>query len=255
VLLVPAVFLAGGIGQTSLLMAALLYLGATIPKRPLVAGMLFGLAAVIKPQALILLPIVLIVARQWWMILAACATAGSISLAATLTFGGNIWVEWLASLPNFIAANDAAWSARYLSLPGPLKVVPLVIGALGCGLAARSRRFEQAVFIAVAATLLGSPHAMDYDEAILAPFATAAALEARWRGIPFWIATFLPPSRYAVAALALMACTANFPIWRQGTLRETVAALLNLIRSGGKSLASNDRSRVTVRSPGDSRSA
>jgi hypothetical protein len=216
VLLSPAVFLAAGVGQTSLLMAAMLYLGARMPKRPLAAGVMFGLAAVIKPQVIILLPIVLLAARQWRTIVAASVTASSLSLVATLAFGWHIWADWLASLPAYVAANDAAFSHRYLSLPGPLKFVPAAAGALACGWAARARKLEQAVFIAIAAALLSSLHSMDYDAAILAPFAVAAALDTGWRGAPFFIGAFLPASRYAVAALALMACAMNLSILKAG---------------------------------------
>jgi hypothetical protein len=87
VLMVPAVFLAGAIGQTSLIMAAALYLGASLPERPTIAGVLFGLAAVIKPQALVLMPVVRLAAGQWRMFFAAALTVGLLSLVAAVAYG------------------------------------------------------------------------------------------------------------------------------------------------------------------------
>lgn len=121
-------------------------------------------------------------------------------------------MDWLGSLPAYLAANDATWAHRYLSLPGLWRAAPLALGAVACAWAARSQRLEQAVFIAIAAALLGSMHALDYDAAILAPFAVAAGLNAGWRGAPFLIMAGLPASPFSVLALGVLASTSNFSL-------------------------------------------
>ena len=56
------------------------------------------------------------------------------------------------------------------------------------------------MFIAVAAALLGSLHAMDYDGAVLAPFAVSAAFSNRWFGLAYAAAIAIPPSVLTVLA-------------------------------------------------------
>jgi hypothetical protein len=200
VLFAPAVFLAGIIGQTSLLMGAALFAGATLLSRPMIAGVLFGLAACIKPQVVVLAPLVLIAGGHWRALAAAAATGLAISLGATALYGFHIWADWLVSLQTFVQSNDVAWQDRYLSLPGLWRIAPLAIGAVAAWRLADDP--ERAIGIAVAAALLGSLHAMDYDAAILAPFALSAALAGGWVAAPFVVALLLPPSIWPVLLFA-----------------------------------------------------
>lgn len=198
----PAVFMAEVGGQTSLIMGALVFLGATLRQRPLLAGALFGVAACIKPQAVVLLPLVLLAAGQWRMLMGAAASGLSLSLAATLVYGPGVWSDWLGSLPAFLAANDKAWTGRYLALPGLWKFAALAAGAAAAAYAGRRGQLELGTFIAVAAAMLSSLHTMDYDAAILAPFAVSAALSNRWSGIFYAAGIAFPPSAPTVLALA-----------------------------------------------------
>jgi len=94
---------------------------------------------------------------------------------------------------------------RYLALPGLWKAVPIVAGGALAWLAGRRGRYEAGIFIAVAAALLGSFHAIDYDAAILAPFAVSAALTAGWRGWGCLAAMLCPPTAWSVASLGGLA--------------------------------------------------
>ncbi len=205
VLLVPMVFLSGLIGQTSLIMGACLYGGASLRQRPILAGALLGVAACIKPQVVVLLPFVLIGAGRWRVMASAAITGLLLCAAATAVYGVGIWSDWLGSLPGFLKANDIAWTGRYLALPGAWKLVALAVGAAAAWWAGRRDRVELGVFIAIAAALLGSLHAMDYDAAILAPFAVSAALARRWWGLPYAVALLVPASPWSVLALGAMA--------------------------------------------------
>jgi hypothetical protein len=205
VLAAPAVFMAGMIGQTSLIMGALLFAGATLPKRPILAGALFGVAACIKPQAVVLVPLMLLAAGRWRTLAGAAATGLLLCVAATLVYGPDVWSHWLRSLPSFLQINDTRFAGRYLALPGFWKVAALLVGAVASWLAGRSGQVERGVFIAIAMALLGSLHAMDYDAAILAPFAVSAALCLRWPAFAYAATLVLPPSTWTVLAMGTLA--------------------------------------------------
>jgi len=205
VLLVPIVFLSEINGQTSLIIGACLFGAVSLRRQPILAGVLLGLAVCIKPQIVVVLPVAFLAAGFWRVLLSAALSALLISSAATLAYGVGAWSDWLGSLPAWLQVNDAAWARRYLSLPGAWKIVALVLGASASWWSARRGRFELSAFIAVAAALLGSLHAMDYDLAVLAPFAISAALARRWWGIPYGAALLAPPSAWSVLALAVMA--------------------------------------------------
>lgn len=97
VLAFPPVLITLTHGQTSFLLAALLGGSVLMAVRgqAALAGVLFGLAA-FKPQFGVLVPIVLLAARQWRIIGWAVATVATSALLASLMFGYGIWAEWLA---------------------------------------------------------------------------------------------------------------------------------------------------------------
>lgn len=205
VLMVPVVFPAAIVGQTSLFMAACLFGAATLTKRPWLAGVLLAVAACIKPQVGVFIPLVLLASRQWAVIAWAAGVAAALCALSTLIYGPGIWGDWLHSLPEWLRVNDKVWSGRYLSLPGGWKVAAAVIGAVAAWYAGRRGQIELGLLIAIAAALLSSLHAMDYDAAILAPFALAAALRRGWKGAPYLVAIFLPASPWSVLALGVFA--------------------------------------------------
>jgi hypothetical protein len=71
------------------------------------------------------------------------------------------------------------------------------------------------MMIAIAAALLGSLHALDYDAAILAPFGVAAAGRRSWLAAPYVVALVFPPTLLTpllfIATALLEACWA--PSW------------------------------------------
>ena len=205
VLAVPAVFMAGISGQTSLVIGAALFACATLPSRPWIAGMLLGIAACIKPQAVILAPIVFLAVGHWRVLAGAAVTGLALVLAATVAYGWRIWLDWLQLLPTVVSSTDAAFTGRILALPGLWKLAAIAVGIVGAWIAARRDRPRLAMTIAVAATLLGSLHSLDYDAAILAPFALAAVLGGGWIAIAYAGALVLPPSSWTVLALGTLA--------------------------------------------------
>lgn len=95
----PAVFWVLGLGQNSFLTAGLMGLGMLLlPGRPFLAGLALG-AMCYKPHFGLLLPLVLLIGRQWWAIAgAALAVLGLVGLSVAL-FGVETWRAY------FIAAQ------------------------------------------------------------------------------------------------------------------------------------------------------
>ncbi len=93
----PAVFINIGHGQNGFLTAALIG-GALVllDRRPLIAGVLFGLLAY-KPQFGLMIPLVLASTGRWRCFAAAAATVLVLALATTAAFGPQIWHVFLDS--------------------------------------------------------------------------------------------------------------------------------------------------------------
>jgi len=170
--LAPVVFFSAELGQTSLLIGAAVLAGWRLrDARPLVAGALFGLAICIKPQAMILAPVIL-----WgrWRMLAGMAAAGLAVVAASLAFGFERWIEWPHALAAFSKVAPGADRANPSALlPGPLWAA--AVASLGLYLAVRQRNLIGLVGGAFCLT----PYAHAYDLAPIAPIATAWLFDPR----------------------------------------------------------------------------
>jgi hypothetical protein len=170
--IVPPVVLAISPGQTSLIIGAAVIGGWLMrERRPALAGVLFGLAACIKPQAMILAPIVLW--GQWRLVRWAVITGLTLVLAS-LVFGPGLWLEWPRALADFGRV-----------LPATDRINP---SALGGGPAAEAALAALGVYIAwtwrdltglVAGALCLTPYAHAYDLAPLAPVAMTWLIERK----------------------------------------------------------------------------
>lgn len=207
-------------GQTAVLVAALLGLGALLVRdRPWVAGALFGLA-VIKPQFGLLVPIVLLLTREWRVLAGAVLTAALLGLAATVAFGPQIWRDWFAvSSAAQLAMDDGAVgyakmqslyaAARLFGVPSGVAyalqgVLTLaVIGAVAW--ASRGRRYDLPLAaLMLTGALLATPFVLDYDMALLAfPLIWLAAEAFRpWEKLIF-AAAFVAPAFARPLAMAV----------------------------------------------------
>jgi len=173
--LTPVVFFSAELGQTSLLTgAAMIGAWQLRDARPALAGVLLGIAACIKPQAMILVPIVF-----WgrWRMLGWMIAAGVALIAASLVFGWQRWAEWshaVASFSGLVAATDRI-NPSALS-PSPWWA--MVVGALGLYLALTCRDLVGLV----CGALCLSPYSHAYDLAVLTPLALSWLIEYRARG-------------------------------------------------------------------------
>lgn len=170
-------------GQLGLFIAALM-MAALTAESPARRGALFAVAACIKPQLLVAVPIALLASRDYRALGAALVTGTAGGLLSMVLFGPGLWLTWLGSIDDFYAvfhglglashgAGLAGFAARYGLPPG--------IYALGVPLALASvwvtfRYLEDArlrlVSLACGAVLV-SPYLVFYD-------LVGAALVASW---------------------------------------------------------------------------
>jgi alpha-1,2-mannosyltransferase len=182
----PAVFVNLGHGQNGFLTAGLL--GAALvalPQRPLLSGILFGLLAY-KPQFAVIIPVALLAAGRWRTAVAAGATVIALVGATYLAFGPELWRSFAASTETSrkllleqgdvgfeklqsVFAAVRMWgggiSLAYI-LQGAASVV--AVGSVAWIWRSPGDRDLKAALLMVA-TLLASPHVLDYDLMILAP--------------------------------------------------------------------------------------
>jgi hypothetical protein len=206
-------------GQVTFLVAALTVAALYwLKPRPALAGVLFGIAGALKPQALVLLPLALLATREWRALLTAAATVALVVLVSALVFGLGAWTDWIAAVPRFqrmvmsspglqrgMITPTALGHTLKLD-PGALDVWRLAFG-LGAAVMAWMVFRRTADPARRLAALLGgglfvTPYAMHYDAALLAP---AAALMLTHR---------TQPGRWIAAVIAgAMLCCAAIPHW------------------------------------------
>jgi hypothetical protein len=210
----PAVFINLGHGQNGFLTAAL-FGGAlaVLDRRPIVAGVLFGLLAY-KPQFGLMIPLVLAASGRWRVFAAAAMTVALLVVATTLTFGTDVWHAFFESTrfarlvvleqgdPGFYKMQSLFAWARMWGAPLPLAYA--LQAALGLGLAAALVRLWRSAApypLKAAAlclgTILATPFTFDYDMMLLAPAIAFFAADGSARGFGPWEKT-------ALAALWLM---------------------------------------------------
>ena len=215
----PAAVLVMVTGQVTFLIAALAVSAlGRLENRPIVAGVLLGIAGVLKPQAMALAPVALVASRQWRAMAGAAICAGVASAVATLVFGWGAWLGWahaLASFQRWVMATPALQrgmitpSALGLSLrldPGGYDVwrLAFALGAVVMVWAVFRRTDDLARRLAalLGGALFVTPYAMHYDAALLAP---SAAL---------MLTTRHSPGAWIVALIAgAVLCFAAVPHW------------------------------------------
>ena len=168
----PPVVLAIAPGQTSLAVGAAMIAGwLTLDKRPALAGVLFALAACIKPQAMVMAPILL-----WghWRAVRWATIAGLTLIISSFIFGPGLWLEWPRALADFGAvapATDRVNPSALLASP----VLAAALALLGVWIAWTWRDLTGLV----AGALCLTPYAHQYDLAPLAPVALTWLIERK----------------------------------------------------------------------------
>jgi hypothetical protein len=150
----PAVFWTVTHGQTSLLTTSLFCWGLLqLPRRPVLAGILFGILT-FKPHLGLLLPVALVAGGHWRAVVAAALTALLSAVVSVVFFGTGMWADFLTSTTDTRSMLESGLNfGHYYKM--------------------------QSVF--AAARLLGSPMLVAYSLQALAALAAAAAVVWIWR--------------------------------------------------------------------------
>ena len=197
-LMTPASVWAAVSGQSMFLVAGLAVAGlARIERRPILAGVLLGLAATLKPTPFVVAPVALAAGAAWRTAAAAAVTAGLAFVLSLLAFGWPSWVAWLNFAPGFL--HDVLTNTAYVT--GLITPTGLAArwGWSGAGLIvwrtgwaaggvllaavawARSRRLGWRLTGLFAGSFLASPYGVAYDTLLLAPGALLIFAQADQR--------------------------------------------------------------------------
>lgn len=205
--LAPPVMLSALAGQLSFLIGGLVLLAFVFRDRPVVTGVLLGIAAAIKPQLLVLFPLALALEGRWRALAAAFAAGGLVCLASLATFGLGAWMDWFAALPKFarLVADDESLLVNVITPVGAL----VRLGAEGPALAAaeaacvlagaaivwwsftRPSTPGQRLVALIGSGLLITPYAMSYELAVIAPAVVALAVPTADRRWPAYLLALL----------------------------------------------------------------
>ncbi len=181
-----------------LLGAALL----TLERRPLVAGVMFGLMAY-KPQYGLLVPIFLIATGRWRAIAAAAVTVALLAALSLALFGAQTWQAFFTSITftrhvvleqggsGFEKLQSAFAAARLWGFGVATAYVVQAIVSLITALAViwiwrRTAKFDLQAAALATGVLLTTPYMMDYDLVLLAMPIAWLALEGRRSGFMPW---------------------------------------------------------------------
>jgi len=168
-------------GQDGLFTAALLIGGlVNLDRRPILAGILFGILTV-KPQLGLLLPIVLLLTGRWRVIISAVAMALMLAAATAWIFGFGIWNDFLEKVISqqaalldhdsagimFALVSSAYSGARLVGLPEAAWAVQAAFSGFAV-LAViwtfwRRRDPDLSLALLVTATFLATPYVLNYD--------------------------------------------------------------------------------------------
>jgi hypothetical protein len=243
IVLFPVVLLVAVCGQVTFLIGGLIALALTLRGRPIVAGVLFGLAAAVKPQLLIFAPVALAADRQWRTLLAA-GLAGLLAVAVSaMIWGVDLWIRWPEALAGFQhdvifgdrrLVADAITPFATLSMFGLPGAWAFILAPAATVMVWRTFRRTKVVadrlIVLVGAALLISPYAMNYEAALLAPGVAAYLVRTQDRLWPHYAAMAVLFTMGLVwgctpvlAALALPASTwlRRSPIGRDYAWRRT----------------------------------
>ncbi len=207
-ILAPACLVNAVGGQNGFLSAAL-FLGGILllDRRPIVAGILFGLLT-FKPQLGLVLPFALIALGAWRPIAAATVTAGVLLASSVALFGIEAWQRYIEVagwyqtmlLQRFhdfytIMMASVFAGARTFGLSYPVAMaiqIAVALPAIGAACWAVRRTDDpcRRAFVLASATVLVTPYAFNYDlTAITAALIWVLTGRLPWR--PSWSPVYL----------------------------------------------------------------
>ncbi|NQV59895.1 MAG: DUF2029 domain-containing protein [Alphaproteobacteria bacterium] len=215
--LLPAAAVNLFFGQYGFLLAGLLIGGLSqVDRRPVLAGLLLGLAT-IKPQLGLLLPVLLLAQRQWHVMAVAAVTALTLIGISIALDGIAVWRQYFeltlpvqqmfleTAIGFFMLLTVTPFMAgKILGLPVPvlygLQLAITLLCAFGVYRVGRRGPPLLAMVFTLAVTFLATPYAMVYDLVLLSG-AGLLLLAAQ----PTWLATW--PRSVACGLLWML------PLW------------------------------------------
>ncbi|MFL6770279.1 MAG: glycosyltransferase family 87 protein [Sphingomicrobium sp.] len=177
------------LGQVPMILAAAMFGGLKL--KPFLGGMLWGVAAIIKPQLVTLAPLALVVRKEWAMLGGMVAGASAASMVSVIIFGPGLWLEWLAALDHHLeelalsgAAIRAITPTGRAALVG-LPILPFLLAGMAIAttaviVAARKVEGELLIGLIVAASIVASPYAHAHDTIALIPACVVLLLRKPW---------------------------------------------------------------------------
>ena len=192
-------------GQIAPAAASLVFLGLRqLDRNAVFAGVLFGIAATIKPQFVVLAPLAFIAGRYYTALISSVVTGAAIGVLSIAAFGAGPWVEWVRALPMFLefvretdffvrgtSPSSLLWGLGIEGTAGQIaRAVFASVGIAACWRVFRkSESLPHRLVAMVGGGILTLPYSMGYDLAALAPAAAYFILVEK-RTVPDWALAF-----------------------------------------------------------------
>jgi hypothetical protein len=206
-------------GQNGFLSAGLLGAGLLlIDRKPLLAGLLFGLLT-FKPHLAVLLPVALVAGRYWKTLAAMILSGAVLAVSSALILGTQAWVAFWKNIP-FAMRLLTDGSLPIYKMPSVFAAILLAGGSprlaqflqalISCGMVVgvawiwvQKKPLPLRASILTLAILLTTPFAFEYDLTIL-------ALPLAWLGGEVLVTGWLPLEQPVMAATWLLPLVAPF---------------------------------------------
>ena len=204
----PAVFVNLGHGHNGFLTAALAGTALLVlDRKPIVAGILFGLMSY-KPQFGVMIPLVLLVTGRWQTFFSASATVLALVAISTLVFGAEVWRMMIDALPftrevvleqggtgwhkiQSVFSWARMWGGSVALAYAVQTAVTVVLGAALAWLWRSDASYRLKAAALPIASILATPYSLDYDLMALAPSIAFLVVEGYERGFRAWEKTAL----------------------------------------------------------------
>jgi hypothetical protein len=236
-ILAPPVWTVTLFGQHTLLIGALVLAALLImPERKLLAGAMLGMAATMKPQTVVMVPVALLAIREWRVIASAITTAIVTSVITTIIFGFNIWSAWIGVFPEFFSEQAAMHQPQIslwpiISRSFAILLFMILVACLIVWITFRATdRAEHRLVALVGGAWLVSPYVPVYELTMIAPAVVAFVLQEigpeqpmtkRWRSYIGAVAVFATP--VAIVCTHLFLFLNTLVVARQGSEEQTIA--------------------------------
>jgi hypothetical protein len=211
-LAIPSTIPNAVIGQNGFLFTGLFIAAAeALPRRPILAGLLFGCFA-LKPQIGFLIPLALLAGWEWRALLAAACSAALLYVLGLIAFGFASYEAFLNILPHyakFLSNSGWQWNTlasafaflRFFGVPQHVALAAQAVCAAGAAFAtwrAWRMRLETRVAVLATASMLISPYLFTYDTVFMVlPFAWLLQNGNRYMAALVWVGCLLPFVSYS----------------------------------------------------------